>query len=204
MARIMNVDYEAIPGQAQQMRAYGQELNNEMTTAYQSIADMHNAWYGKRYNSLVKEFNNIIPQINELLQLVVGEIPYALETIANNYSQADRGSNVTGANNTSPNKISEIAISNDVGMKFLTSEVSSTQSKVSTNFKNAKEKMNTIESTYATIQWESEAAEAFEAKFKQLKSQIVSAFDNIESQFTTLMNQTQEDIEATENANTVQ
>lgn len=204
MARIMNVDYEAIPGQAQQMRAYGNELNSELTTAYQSIADMHNAWYGKRYNELVKSFNNIIPQINELLQLVVGDIPFALETIANNYSQADTGSNVTGANNTAPNKINELAMSNDVGMKFLTSEVSATQSKISTNFKNAKEKMNTIESAYSQIQWESEAAEAFEAKFKKLKSEIVAAFEDIESQFTKLMNQTQEDIQSAENANTVQ
>ena len=204
MARIMNVDYEAIPGQAQQMRAYGEELNSELTTAYQSVADMHNAWYGKRYNELVKSFNNIIPQINELLQLVVGDIPFALETIANNYSQADTGSNVTGANNTAPKKITDLAMSNDVGMKFLTSEVSATQSKISTNFKNAKEKMNTIESAYSQIQWESEAAEAFEAKFKKLKSEIVSAFEDIESQFTKLMNQTQEDIQSAENANTVQ
>lgn len=204
MARIMNVDYEAMPGQAQQMRAQGQELNSELTTAYQSIADMHNAWYGKRYNELVKSFNNIVPQINEMLQLVVGDIPFALETVANNYSQADRGANVTSANNTAPNRISELSISNDVGMKFLTSEVSTTQSKVTTNFKNATDKMNTIESTYATIQWQSEASEAFAAKFKKLKNQIVSAFEEIKSQFTQLMNQAQEDVQSAETANTVQ
>ena len=110
MARIMNVDYEAIPGKAQQMRSQGEELNTELTTAYQSITDMHNAWYGKRYNELVKSFNNIIPQINEMLQLVVGDIPFALETVANNYSQADKGSNVTSANNTAPKKISNFTI----------------------------------------------------------------------------------------------
>lgn len=204
MARIMNVDYEAIPGQAQQMRSLGQELNSELTTAYQSIADMHNAWYGKRYNELVKSFNNIVPQINELLQLVVGEIPFALETVANNYSQADKGANVTGANNTAPAKISNLTVSNDVGMKFLTSEVSATQSKVSSNFKNAKEKMNSIESAYSQIQWESEAAESFKARFQKLKGEIVSAFEEIESQFTQLMNQAQEDIQSAETANTVQ
>lgn len=203
MANITNVDYEAIPAQAQQMRSLGQELNSELTTAYQNIANMHNAWYGKRYNELVKAFNNIIPQINELLELVVGEIPYALETIANNYSQADQGSNVTSAAKTSPNKISDLSISNDVGMKFLTGEVESVKSSVSTNFKNSKEKMNTIESAYSRIQWQSEASEAFAAKFKQLKQQITSAFDEIDSQFTTLMEQTLSDIQATENANTV-
>ena len=204
MARIMNVDYEAIPGKAQQMRSQGEELNTELTTAYQSIADMHNAWYGKRYNELVKSFNNIIPQVNEMLQLVVGDIPFALETVANNYSQADKGSNVTSANNTAPKKITDLAISNDVGMKFLTSEVSSTQSKVSTNFKNAVEKMSAIESTYSQVQWQSEASEAFAAKFQKLKNEIVTAFNDIETQFTQLMNQAQEDVQSAETANTVQ
>ena len=203
MARIINVDYEAIPAQAQQMRTYGQDLNNELAAAYQSIADMHSSWYGQRYNALVREFNNIIPQINEMLELVVGEIPFALETVANNYSQADKGANVTGASKTAPKRISSLAISNDVGMKFLTSEVSTVQNKVSNNFSNARDKMNTIESAYARIQWQSEASEAFAAKFKKLKTEIVNAFENLNQQFVTLMKQTQEDIQATENANTV-
>ena len=33
MAKIMNVDYEAIPGQAGQMRNHGQELNHETPAA---------------------------------------------------------------------------------------------------------------------------------------------------------------------------
>jgi len=41
MAKIMNVDYEAMPGQAGQMRAHGESLNAEMTTAYKSIADLN-------------------------------------------------------------------------------------------------------------------------------------------------------------------
>lgn len=204
MAKIMNVDYEAIPGQAGQMRSHGQELNVEMTTAYRSIGDMHNAWYGQRYNALVKEFNELAPKINELLDLVVGEIPFALETIANNYSQADQGMNVVSANKTAPNKIAELANSTEVGMKFLTSEVTTTKSNVSSNFKKSVEKMNQIESVYNQVQWDSEAADAFRSKFTKLKNDIISAFENIDSQFTTLMEQTLSDIQATESANTVQ
>ena len=204
MANITNVDYVAIPAQAQNMRALGQELNNELSTAYQSIANMHNCWYGKRYNELVKEFNNMVQQINELLELVVGEIPFALETIANNYSQADQGSNITSAAKTAPKKIIDLSISNDVGMKFLTSDVETIKTNVSNNFKNSKEKMNAIETAYERINWQSEASEAFESKFKKLKADIVTAFENIEAQFTSLMNQTLSDIQATESANTVQ
>ena len=65
------------------------------------------------------------------------------------------------------------------------------------------DKMNSIESTYGKIDWKSEAADAFASKFKKLKADIVAAFDNIDSQFTTLMNQTLSDIQSTESANTV-
>ena len=203
MAKIMNVDYEAMPNQAKQMRAQGKELNNELVGAYKKISDMHNCLYGKRYNSLVKEFNDVAPKINELLELVVTDIPSALETVANNYSQADKGSNVTSVSKEGPKKITTISQSNDVGMKFLTSEVSNTQKEVSNSFKKSKEKMNTIEAEYGKIKWESEAADAFKAKFKKLKADIVTAFDNIDSQFTKLMEQTKTDIQNAENANTV-
>ena len=203
MAKIQNVDYEAMPKQAKQMRSYGQQLNTQMTNAYKSIENMHNSWYGKRYNELVKQFNNLTTQINEMLTLVVTDIPYALETVANNYSQADRGINATAAQKTSPKKITNLTIKNDVGMKFVTSNVESVQKSVSTNFKNAKDQMNKIQAEYTKIKWQSEASEAFKSKFNKLKQNIISSFENIESQFTKLMTQTKNDIEKTEKANTV-
>ncbi len=203
MAKIQNVDYEAIPNQAKQMRQYGKELNNEITTAYNSVAEIHISWYGKRYNDLVKEFNKLTSNINEMLTLVVTEIPFTLETVANNYAQADRGSNVTSAAKETPKKIVNLNLSNDVGMKFLTEQVSSVQLSVSKNFKNAKTKMDIIEAEYRKIKWQSEASEAFKTKFTSLKKQIVTAFEDINSSFTQLMNLTKEDIQRAETNNTV-
>ena len=204
MANIMNVDYRAIPGQANSMREKGKELNAELSKAYKSIGDMHNSWYGTRYNELVKAFNNIIPDVNDMLTLVVTEVPFALETVANNYAEADTGSKITSASQEAPNKIVELPTPADVGMKFLTGEVETTQGSVTTNFNNAKDKMNQIESVFGQIAWESEAATAFKTKFKSLKEKITTSLDNLSTQFTNLMNQTKEDIQATENANTVQ
>jgi len=204
MANITNVDYEAIPYQAQQMRNLGQALNKEILTAYQSIANMHNSWYGKRYNELVKSFNEMIPKINPLLELVVGDIPFALETIANNYSQADQGRNVVAAAKTAPSKIPELTVSTAVGMKFVTNEVENTRTSVSTNFKNSESKMNDIATEYKKIQWKSEAADAFFSKFSKLQADIVAAFQNIDTKFTSLMSHALNDIQSTENANTVQ
>lgn len=203
MAKIQNVDYVAMPKQAKQMRIYGKQLNNEMTKAYKNIEDMHSSWYGKRYNELAKQFNNMTSQINEMLTLVVTEIPYTLETVANNYSQADRGQNATTASKEAPKKVANLKTPNDVGMKFITTNVANTQQNVSKNFKNAKDQMNKINTEYGKIKWSSEASEAFKNKFQQLKNTITQSFDNIEQQFTKLMNQTKEDIQKAEKANTV-
>ena len=204
MARIYHVDYEAMPRQAKAMREYALELNSELRAAYTNIGEMHNSWYGVRYNELVKDFNELIPQINDLLKLVVTEIPFAVETVANNYAQADKGQNVTSAEETSANNIENLPITNDVGMRFMTSDVANTQRNVSAKFDSSKELMNKIESEYNRVDWQSEASESFKARFEKLKNDILSAFDNINNEFSKLMTQTQEDIENTEKSNTVQ
>lgn len=204
MAQIDHVDYESMPRQAKQMREYALELNGELRTAYSNVGEMHNSWYGIRYNELVKDFNELMPQVNDLLKLVVTDIPFAIETIANNYSQADKGQNVTSAEETPANKIEALPITNDVGMRFMTSEVTNTQNSVSEKFESAKELMNRIETEYNKVEWQSEAAESFKDRFNQLKNDILASFDNINNQFTKLMAQTQQDIETAEKANTVQ
>ena len=146
----------------------------------------------------------MIPQLNELLELVVREIPSTLETIANNYSQADRGQNATSVDNTSAKKIENITITDDVGMRFITSTVESVQQQVERNFQKSVDQMNKIESIFNQVTWESEAADAFKNKFKKLKSDIINSFNDIKSQFTKLMNQTKEDVQSAETANTVQ
>ena len=204
MAKIDHVDYEAMPRQAKAMREYALELNNELRTAYSNVGEMHNSWYGVRYNELVKDFNELIPQINDLLKLVVTEIPFAVETVANNYAQADKGQNVTSAEETSANNIENLPITNDVGMRFMTAEVANTQRSVSEKFDASKELMNKIEAEYNRVEWQSEASESFKARFNKLKNDILMAFDNINNEFSKLMTQTQQDIETTEKANTVQ
>ena len=204
MAKIDHVDYEAMPRQAKAMRDYALELNNELRTAYSNVGEMHNSWYGVRYNELVKDFNELIPQVNDLLKLVVTEIPFAVETIANNYAQADKGQNVTSAEETSANNIENLPITNDVGMRFMTAEVANTQRSVSEKFDASKELMNKIEAEYNRVEWQSEASESFKARFNKLKNDILMAFDNINNEFSKLMTQTQQDIETTEKANTVQ
>ena len=204
MADIENVNYKAMPGQAKKMREYALELNSALKNAYSNVGEMHNSWYGIRYNELVKDFNELVLKINDLLKLVVTDIPFTLETIANNYAKADNEPNITSAEETSVNRIEDLPIINDVGMRFITGEVANTQRSVSEKFELAKELMNDIGAEYDKIEWESEASESFKTTFEKLKNDILAAFDNINSEFTKLMTQTQQDIETTEKANTVQ
>ncbi len=203
MAKIQNVDYLAMPNQAKQMRTLGQQLNTEIKNAYTSIDNMHSSWYGKRYNELVKQFNKMVKQLNDMLTLVVTDIPYTLEMVANNYSQADRGQKATTASKEQPKKIASLTIKDDVGMKFITTSVENTQKSVSNNFKNAKEQMTKIDTEYGKIKWSSEASDAFRTKFRNLKRNITQSFDDIEKQFTKLMNKTKDEIQEAEKANTV-
>lgn len=204
MPNIMNVDYEAIPAQAKQMRAVGEQLNREFAKIYSDLGELHNAWYGKRYNELVLAFNNIIPQVNEILTLVEAEIPFALETVANNYAQADKGQNVTTAVKEPIRRLNNVTVPNDVGMKFITETVTAMKNSILNSFRNAKEQMNQFNAQFEKVQWQSEAANAFKAQFSKLKNEVVASFDNIETQFAKLMSQTLQDIQATESANTVQ
>lgn len=203
MALIQNVDYLSIPAKANQMRGDGKSLNDEMTKAYATVAEMHEHWYGDRYNELVKIFNRMIPSLNELLKLVVTDFPVVLETVANNYSQVDRGTPAVAVNNELPKNITELPVIEDIGMRFITSSVVEERQKVQNNFVKAKELMNQIEVTYKTIQWESEAADAFKSRFTKLKNDIVISLDETNTQFGKLMEQTQQDIQSAENANTV-
>ena len=203
MAKIETVDYKDLAVKAKDIRTHAQALNKELTTAYKSVIDMHKSWYGKRYNELAKDFNNLAPTVNEILKITVKEIPFALETVANNYSQADTNSNVTSAQQTAETKMENVPTPSDVGMRFITTDVTSTKESVKKNFKNAVTEMNSIESIYNKITWKSEAADAFKAKFTKLKTQIIKEIETINTQFDRLMKQTLEDIQTTENKNTV-
>lgn len=203
MAKVEYVDYKDLALKAKDIRSHAETLNKELSTAYQNVIDMHKDWYGVRYNELAKDFNELAPAIDEMLKITVTEIPFALETVSNNFSQADSGINATSAQQTQAVKMANVPTPNDVGMRFLTAEVTAVKDSVKANFKNAVTEMNEIENTYNKISWKSESAEAFRAKFTKLKSQITKEIETINTQFDRLMQQTLEDIQTTENKNTV-
>ena len=204
MAKIEFVNYNTVPGVADNMQELGIQLNSELTAAYASTKNMRANWFGVRYNTLIQGFNKVIPSINELLNLVIGEIPYALRVAANNYSQADRGQNACTAEQGTPSNIEEIPATTEPGLKFITAEVETAKTNIETNFSNAEKLMDDIAATFETAEWESEARTAFDTRFNTLKTNITASIDDIKVQFTTLMAQTIADIESAESSSTVQ
>ena len=203
MAVIDNVDYEGIPSKAKRMREVGQAMNKTLFKIYNDVYGMHNHWYGVRYNDLVKSFNTLVPNLNEILKLVVDEIPFALENIANNYSKADKGVPVTSAISTAPTKIQELAIRNDVGMRFLTNEVTTIHSNVKKDFESVVTNMNEIQEVFSQVNWNSDAATVYRNKLNTLKRSIIDQIDEVNSKFDSSMTQTEQDIQNAETANTV-
>ncbi len=204
MSKNMRVNYEEMAIQAKIIREDGKQLNDQIIKIYAYLKDMHEFWYGKRYNELIKAFNNMVPQLNEMLSLIVSRLPYSLELISNNYSIVDKKQKETVEHDEKPNRIENLEITNDVGMRFLSEQVISIQQEISRCFKIAKEKMDKIEIEYKKVLWESESAHIFEREFGEIKEEITAFFEEINVAFKKLIKQTEDDFERMEKINNIE
>lgn len=171
---------------------------------YNTVGKMHEDWYGVRYNDLVKAFNKLRPSINNMLQLVYTDLPATLDKIANNYSKVDRQMIIRAVNEEKPKFIEDLSIVDDTGkFRFITTSVEAKRHEVEANISKAVQELDEFEGIYRTIDWESEAATAYKARFTQLKEELITAFNDLKKQFSELMEKAAQDIETTEKANTV-
>ena len=204
MAIIGNVDYQSIPLKTDKMRESGKNLCNEMHAMYNTVERIHDDWYGARYNDLVKAFNNIRPSINSMLELVFTTIPATLDTVANNYSKVDRQVPLRAVSEEKPQIVEDIPVINDEGkFRYITASVEEKRKAVEANISKSVLLLDEFEGIYRTIDWESDAATVYRAKFTELKGELITSFEDLKKQFSELMAQAEKDIQATENANTV-
>ena len=199
MASVQNVDYEEIPSKARTMRQLGKDINGKLTKIYNSIDEMHDYWYGIRFNELEMSFNDLVSDMNELLQLTVGDIPFVLETIANNYARLDRGMALTSAVNISPIRIPLLDIKNDVGMRFISSEVINIHESIKHDFEIVVSDLNEYQSIFSQIDWNSEVANIYKSKFDRIKASFNNQIDDFNAKIDAIIIQTEEDVENAEN-----
>ncbi len=200
---LKGVQYEQIPNIVRRMRTQGQSLNTEFSNAYKSIIAMNQDWYGKRYEALAKGFIDMKQSIDNMLKIVVTELPKSLEDVANNYSQYDSGNNICTPQSTSIIPMPSISIDSKSGVRFILSGVQTTQKNVGQNFTKAVGFMNDIQKTFATITWESESANTFKKKFDELHRKVKKSIEDITDAFDKNMKSAINDIKEAERANTV-
>lgn len=203
MANIQEVDYQAIPGVAANIEGKGSEMNSVVSKAYSEVDGLRATWHGLRYNTLIALFNDISVSVNELLKLVVVEIPTALSQVAQNYANAE-GTSVSVTNGGAVTNVPTLSDSNAETLAFNSADAEGVRNSVKGYFVQASDLMEQAQSDFNSLNWNSDAAQAFKNKMAQLTSQITSAFTNINTQFSTLMTEAQQDIEAAESSNTVE
>ena len=199
MANVQNVNYEEIPSKAKSMRELGKDINRKLVKIYNSIDEMHNYWYGIRFNELEMSFNDFVSDINELLQLIVGDIPFELETIANDYSKLESGMDLTSAVNIPPIRIQLLEIKNDVGMRFISSEVITIHESIKQDFETVVSDLDEYQGIFSQIDWNSDAANVYKSKFDRIKASFNNKIDDINAKFDAIIIQTEEDVENAEN-----
>ena len=198
---IEEVNYMKMPGQIEQMRDYAIALNKNFTNVYESINGLKSTWYGERYNDLARIFNDIVDDITNLLTLVVGSIPTSLDQVANNYSQADRGTNVTTVSVTSVTPIESIQPTASQPMEYKAQVAQEVQGSVETELNSAISNMDSYESVFNSITWVSDAATQYKSQFINAKNNVTQSINNVKSQFTKLMQQAERDMTASDNSN---
>ena len=155
------IDYENIPQQANNVRNVANQINDRLIIAYNKIAKMHDYWYGKRYNELVTKFNNLVPQLNQFLEVILSDIPQILDSVANNFSEIDIGQNVANTQKSEIKTLQEIHLIEDIGMRYLDSEVANIEAEIVGELQSAKELMQELEKSTVQIVMECDGARIY-------------------------------------------
>lgn len=195
--------YENYPKVANQIREYGKQMNTALSSVQQALIDMQSNWYGQRYVDLITAFNKLPETLNKMLTLVITEIPYNLETVANNYASWDTGEKPYTADETKITEIQKITPNATTGIKFIYEAVSSVQEQTNSNFNTANNMMDSIAQVFNTIVWESDSAKTFKAKFGEMKGNIEQTITDIQTAFKKSIEDTIEGMKQAEAANTL-
>ena len=201
MSSPLKIDYESIPNQANKIRNTALEINDRILDVYKQVAEMHTHWYGKRYNELVTYFNELVPQLNQFLNVIVGEVPYMFEKIANTISDVDIQQNVAVPQKESIQKLEALPLIDDVGMRYISKEVDEISNEIMQLLQAAEDSMESVKRTVDNVELECEGSAEFKNEFTTLNNAFEYVINNIKTQFTKLMQADRELMEKAEKEN---
>ena len=122
-----------------------------------------------------------------------------METIANDYSKLESGMDSTSAVIISPIRIQLLDMKNDVGMRFISSEVITIHESIKQDFETVVSDLNEYQGIFSQIDWNSDAANVYKSKFDRIKASFNNKIDDINAKFDAIIIQTEEDVENAEN-----
>jgi uncharacterized protein YukE len=195
------VDYRSFPSAVSSIRSHASDLNSDFKSVFSKIENMHSEWQGDRYASLCTKFNGIVPEVNDILELVVTEIPFTLESIANNYEAADTETTAAVAKSESPDKVNELTIPNKEPLYVEATSIENVRSSVSDCLDEAQNRITSIEGIVDGLLWEGKAADNCKSKLKTLKNSLIKSFEELKVDFESLMKTAVEEFNKAEEAN---
>lgn len=201
MSSVVVIDYENIPTNSNAIRNYAKEINQKLLDVYKQIEGLHEYWYGQRYNELVAEFNKIVANLNQFLNILVLEVPSVYEQIANEFSNVDIQKNIATIQKEDAIKIQEIEIKKDEGMKFITSDAERIQKLITTDFNDTSTLIDSIQRAMVQINIKCDEIDEFNSELTKLINVYKDVIANIIQSFTKLMNTAKAQIELAEKTN---
>ena len=201
MSSVVVIDYENIPTNSNAIRNYAKEINQKLLDVYKQIEGLHEYWYGQRYNELVAEFNKIVANLNQFLNILVHEVPSVYEQIANEFSNVDIQKNIATIQKEDAIKIQEIEIKKDEGMKFITSDAERIQKLITTDFNDTSTLIDSIQRAMVQINIKCDGIDEFNSELTKLINVYKDVIANIIQSFTKLMNTAKAQIELAEKTN---
>ena len=199
---IRSVVYTDLPGQAKKVRDTSKEMDAELKSIYKEVTDLRKDWFGDRYNGVVEAFNKMIPDFNDIIDLLERELPSTLETVANNYSNVDRGQNITTVDNTKPVRINDIPASMEAGVRYIPANVEQAEAKIFKSFARVIQLMKSLQDQINKLSWESDASDKFRAEFTRLQNKISNSIEEVEEKFKENSNKTASDMAMAEKKST--
>lgn len=204
----IKANYQSFANYAGKIETAGNELYNLVNDSYKKLEELHNddGWQGVRYVELVKSFNKITSDLNDIINDVSYGIPNALRTMGTNYGNFDTDSFSSGSSSDAK-KVSDIMEPQDSAIVFNESAVETAKSEVSSNFSDAKEKITIAKETIMDMNsngdWAGDAYDKYAEKLTTYETKIHSSLDQLVSDYEQAMNNTIADANKTETANTV-
>ena len=166
-------------------------------------ADLHQCWTGVLYNNVISLFNEMTPDFNSIMKLLIETIPEQLETIANNYSITETGERVTAVGGETAGIIDSIALRDEI-LSFHQDIAENVRDAIISDFKHIDDCINAYSTIYQSIPWESDAEAQYTQDIKDKKTRLDDINSKIQNAFSQYMQQASDGLANAERNNTMQ